>query len=108
MWRRLPSERSVAELYASSFLFKCADRRHSNLAQKSIGRQPTAQTSTDNRTAIKNEDTLLNMFESPIPLRAIPVREALSGKYRDVRKEVVSDFIKESIAWMGFLNGARK
>jgi hypothetical protein len=58
--------------------------------------------------AIKNEDTLLNMFESPYCLRAIQVREAVSGKYRNVRKEVVSDFIKELIAWMGFLNRARK
>jgi|HubBroStandDraft_4_1064222.scaffolds.fasta_scaffold07448_2 hypothetical protein len=66
MWRRLPSERNVAELYASSFLFKCADRHDSNLAQKSIGRQPTAQTSTDNRTAIKNEDTLLSTFRVPL------------------------------------------
>ena len=63
---------------------------------------------TDNRIAIKNDDTLLNMFKPPIPLRAIPVREAVSEKYRDVRKEVVSDFIKELIAWMGFLNRARK
>src|SRR5712692_1775270 len=34
----------------------------------------------------------------PIPLRTIQVRAAMSGKYRDVRKEVVSDFIKELIA----------
>jgi hypothetical protein len=36
------------------------------------------------------------------------VRKAVSGKYRGVRKEVVSDFIKELIAWMGFLNRARR
>jgi hypothetical protein len=41
-------------------------------------------------------------------LRAIQVRAAMSGKYREVRKEVVSDFIKELIGWMGFLNQARK
>jgi hypothetical protein len=32
----------------------------------------------------------------------------MSGKYKEVRKEVVSDFIKELIRWMGFLNQARK
>jgi hypothetical protein len=43
-------------------------------------------------------------FRSPPFSCAQAARTEVNGKYKSARKKVMSDFIKELMAWMGFLN----
>jgi hypothetical protein len=58
----------------------------------------------ENKVAIMSADALRDICEVPILLRASGARPVVNGKYKSARKKVVSDFIKELIARMGFLN----
>jgi hypothetical protein len=49
-------------------------------------------------------DALRDICEVPILLRASGARPVVNGKYKSARKKVVSNFIKDLIACMGFLN----
>src|SRR5260370_25642601 len=58
----------------------------------------------ENKIAIRSADALRDIARSPILLRASRARPVVTGKYKRVRKKVVSHFIKELIACMDFLN----
>jgi hypothetical protein len=59
---------------------------------------------TNKSSATKNIDTLRNIFESPISRARLHLRTIVSGKYKHLCKEVVSDIGKDLIARMGLLN----
>ena len=64
---------------------------------------------TDNNIATRNSIAFSAFARSPpILLCAIRTRIEMREKYKDADKEVVSDFTKEFMASMGFLNRSER